>query len=519
MLQRREIRDWRKIAPEKWSVGDQVCGFIETFCLVPEGKLVGKPMRLDLFQKKFIYEVFDNPLGTRRAILSMSRKNGKTALVAALLLVFIAGPLAVRNAQIVSGAMSKEQAAIIFSLAAKIVRMSADLSQLVRIIPSPKRLVGLVRNVEYQAISAEAKTAHGKSPLVAILDEVGQVEGPTSRFVEAIVTSQGAYEAPLLIVISTQAPSDADLLSIWIDDALRDEDPHTVCHLYAAPQNCDLDDEEAWAAANPGLGTIRSKKDLAHQLEQAKRLPAYENSVRNLLLNQRVQRVAPFLSPSTWALGADPVDEELFRSGRTVYAGLDLSASTDLSAIVLAVEDDDGNVHLLPKVWTPADTLVARGLRDHAPYPTWAEQGVLLAVPGKTLNYDFIAAEIGEMLGTTTFGRVAYDKWRVDVFKQSLARLGVIVDMMPFGQGFKDMSPALDVFEQLAIDGKIRHGGHPVLRWAVANAAVERDAAGNRKLTKAKSVGRIDPAVAAVMAVAALKLQTETPLDIATVVF
>jgi len=519
MLQRRrETRDWRKIAPEKWSIGDSVCGFIETYCLVPEGRLVGRPMRLEPFQRKFIYDVFDNPAGTRRAILSMARKNGKTALIAALLLCFVAGPLAVRNAQIVSGAMSKDQAAIIFSLAAKMVRMSAELSQLIRIIPSPKRLVGLVRNVEYQAVSAEAKTAHGKSPLVAILDELGQVEGPTSPFVEAIVTSQGAYEAPLLVAISTQAPTDADLLSIWIDDALRGEDPHTVCHLHAAPANCELDDQEGWAAANPGLGTIRSRKDLAQQLEQAKRLPAYENSVRNLLLNQRVQRLAPFLSPAVWKLGEQSVNLGLFRPGRPIYGGLDLSKRTDLSALVLAAEDDDGLVHLLPTVWTPADTLLARGQRDRAPYPAWADQGFLTAVPGKVLDYDFLAVKAGELAGAMDIGRIAYDRWNIDVFRQSMARMGVFIDLLAFGQGFKDMSPAIAIFEELAISGRLVHGGHPVLKWCISNAVIERDAADNRKLNKAKSFGRIDAAVAAVMAVAACKLQTETVIDVASMI-
>ena len=520
MLQRRrEARDWQRIAPEKWTIGDQVCGFIETYCRVPEGRLVGKLMRLAPFQKKFIYDVFDNPAGTRLAILSMAKKNGKTSLIAALVLCFIAGPLAIRNSQIDSGAMSRDQAAIVFSLAAKMVRMSEDLSNLVRIVPSSKRLVGLVRNVEYQARSAEAKTTHGRSPVVAILDELGQVEGPSSPFVEAIITSQGAYEAPLIIVISTQAPTDADMLSLWIDEALRGEDPHSVCHLYAAPKDSELDDEEAWSAANPGLDVIRSRSDLASQVKRAKNLPAYENSVRNLLLNQRIQRLAPFLTPSIWALGDLPVDLALFKPGRPIYGGLDLAERIDLAAFVAAAEDDDHNVHLLPLVWTPADTLHARGTRDRAPYPSWAEQGFMVPVPGKVLNYDFLAVGIGELSSQMELARIAYDRWNIEVFKQALARMGVSVNLMPWGQGYQSMSPAIAVFEQLAIEGRLRHGGNPVLRWCISNAIVERDAAANRKLNKAKSFGRIDVAQAAIMAVAAMKLQTEPVLDIATVVF
>lgn len=513
------MRHWRDIEADWMTDADRVCGFIETHCIVPEGQLVGKPMVLAPFQRKFIYEVFDNPAGTRRAILSIARKNGKTALIAALLLAYIAGPMAIRNSQIISGAMSRDQASIIFDLAAKMVRASPSLAGLVRIVPSTRRLIGLVRNVEFHAMSAEAKTAMGHSPLVAILDEIGQVQGPTSPFVEAIITSQGAHEKPLLIAISTQAPTDADMLSLWIDDALADNDPHTVCHVYAADKEAALDDPDAWAAANPGLDVIRSRADLANQVEQAMRLPAMEPSVRNLLLNQRIQRMAPFLSPGIWALGNEPVDEDLFHSGRAVYGGLDLSVRTDLSALVLAAEDDSGVVHLYPRIWTPADTILERGIRDRAPYQVWAEQEYLIPVPGKVMDYDFLAAEVGELSGRMEFSKIAYDRWRIDVMKQSLARMGVMVDMMPYGQGFKDMSPAIEIFEQLAIEGKLRHGGHPVLRWAVSNAIVERDAANNRKLTKSKSFGRIDPAVAAIMAVAAMKLQTDAPLDVATWVF
>lgn len=513
------MRDWRAISPKKWTIGDKVCCFIETYCIVPEGQFVGLTMQLAPFQRKFIYDVFDNPAGTRRAILSIARKNGKTALIAALLLAYVCGPLSQRNAQIVSGAMSRDQASILFALAAKMVRASPALMKLVRIVPSGKRLIGLVRNVEYRALSAEASTAFGISPLVAILDEVGQVEGPTSPFVEAIVTSQGAHEAPLLIAISTQAPTDADMLSMWIDDASGGEDPHTVCHVHAAPPGAALDDPKMWALANPGLDILRNRTDLANQMAAAMRLPALENSVRNLLLNQRVQRISPFLTPSVWQLGDDPVDEALFTSGRPVYGGLDLSTRTDLSALALAVEDDAGVLHLMLRIWSPADTLLDRGLRDRAPYPVWRDQGFMIAVPGKVLDYDFLAAEVGELSGRMEVAKMAYDLWRIDVMKQSLARLGVMVNLMPFGQGFKDMSPAIEIFEQLAIEGRLRHGGHPVLRWAISNATVERDAANNRKLTKSKSFGRIDPAVAAVMAVAACKLQTETTLDVAGWVF
>src|SRR5690606_36265893 len=214
--------------------------------LTPEGANVGEPMVLAEFQRKFIRDVYDNPAGTRRAFLTIARKNGKSALIAALLLAHLVGPEARLNSQIVSGAMSRDQAALVHGLAAKMVQLSPKLSKLVRIVPSSKRLLGLPLNTEYRALAADGKTAHGLSPVLAILDEVGQVRGPQSDFIDAITTSQGAHAEPLLIAISTQAATDADLFSVWLDDAAQSKDPRIVCHLYAAPEGCDLLDEEAW---------------------------------------------------------------------------------------------------------------------------------------------------------------------------------------------------------------------------------------------------------------------------------
>ena len=194
--------------------GQKVCAFIERFCIIPEGAKVGQPFKLMPFQRKFIIEVFDNPNGTSRAYLSVARKNGKSALIAAIVLAHLVGPLARQNSQIISGARSRDQAALVFKLAEKMVRLNSELAKIIRIVPSQKTLIGLMMNVEYKAISAEAGTAHGLSPVLAILDEVGQVRGPQDSFIEAIETAQGAHEKPLLIAISTQAATDADLFSI-----------------------------------------------------------------------------------------------------------------------------------------------------------------------------------------------------------------------------------------------------------------------------------------------------------------
>ena len=220
--------------------GEKVCAFIERYCLIPEGKLVSRRFQLMPFQRKFIIDIYDNPKGTSRAYLSVARKNGKSALIAAILLAHIVGPEARQNSQIISGARSRDQASLVFKLAEKMVRLSPRLSKIIRIVPSQKSLIGLPMNVEYKAISAEAGTAHGLSPVLAILDEVGQVRGQQDAFIEAIETAQGAHDDPLLIAISTQAATDGDLFSIWLDDAKNAKDKRIVSHVYTVPENCEV---------------------------------------------------------------------------------------------------------------------------------------------------------------------------------------------------------------------------------------------------------------------------------------
>lgn len=473
----------------------RVIEFIQRYCLVPDGAQVGQPLVLDAFQKDFIRAIYDNPAGTRRAILSVSRKNGKSGLIAGLLLAHLVGPEAKQNSQLVSGAMSRDQAALVFNLAAKMVQLSPKLSAVVRIVPSGKRLLGLPLNTEYKALAADGKTAHGLSPVLAILDEIGQVRGPQSDFIDAITTSQGAHEAPLLIAISTQAANDADLLSQWIDDARASKDPRIVCQVYEAPAGCDLLDEAAWRAANPALGTFRSLDDLREQLAQAQRMPSMENTARNLLLNQRVSTVSPFISPDVWKSCAARV----LPFDGPVFAGLDLSARTDLTALVI-VGQVDGVWHVVPHFWTPEIGLADRARRDRAPYDVWARQGLLHTTPGATVDYEHVAQDMAALLSELDVQAVAYDRWRIDMLRKELDKIGADLPLVEWGQGFKDMAPALDALEAELLNVRIAHGGHPVLTMCAANAVVTKDPTGARKLDKAKATGRIDGLQALAMA-------------------
>lgn len=468
--------------------GERVCKFIEGFILIPEGDLIGKPMKLEKFQVDFIKSVYDNPQGTHTAILSISRKNGKTGLIAALLLCHICGPEAVQNSQAISGAMSKEQAAVVFELARKMVEMSPRLSARVRVQPSGKRLIGLRKNVLYRALSAEGKTAHGLSPILAILDEVGQIVGPTDKFVEAITSAQGAYSNPLLIAISTQAPTANDLLSTWIDAQRNAPDPRVVCHVYEAPDDCALDDKAAWAAANPAMGVFRSVGDIEKQCRQAMEMPANEPAFRNLILNQRVEAESPFVPRSVWeANGGHPGDKPVGK----VWCGLDLSAVADLTAFV-AVDESGG---VFPTFWLPHEGLKEKARKEKVPYDLWQREGLLLTIPGKAIEYEHVAGFLRTFFDENDVQAVGFDRYLFNFLKPWLEKKGFseaeLEKFIPFGQGTVSQTPALRELEVKLSNHALKHGNHPVLNMCCANAKVIGDSS-SRKFDKKHQRGRID---------------------------
>jgi len=473
---------------KKQTRGQRVCSFIETYCLAPEGDHIGKPIKLEKFQRRFILEIYDNPYKTHSAYLSIARKNGKTALIASILLAHLCGPEAVQNSQIISGAQSKDQAAVVFELARKMVDMNQALSAKVRVQPSGKRLVGLSKNVLYRALAAEGKTAHGLSPILAILDEVGQVKGPTDKFVSAITTAQGAYTNPLLIAISTQAPTDADLFSVWIDAQTAAPDPRVVCHVYAAPEDCELDDRKAWAAANPALGKFRSLADVEKQAKAALEMPANESEFRNLILNQRVEMASPFVSRSVWkANGAEPGPID----GRKVWAGLDLSAAHDLTALVAV--DETGGVH--SAFWLPKEGLAEKSRKDKVPYDLWDKQGFLFTTPGKAIEYEFVAEYLRGFFDRCDVQALGFDRALMKFLIPWLVKAGFseseLATFVEVGQGTLSMTPALRDLEVKLLNGQLRHGNHPILNMCSHNAVVVGES-GARKFDKMKARGRID---------------------------
>ena len=485
--------------------GERVIRFVETYCKVPEGDKIGQLIKLEPFQKRFLLEVYDNPVGTHSAYLSIARKNAKTATIACILLAHLAGPEAVQNSQIVSGARSKDQAAVIFELARKMIEASPALMKRIRIQPSGKRLIGLSKNVLYRALSAEGKTAHGLSPVLAILDEVGQVVGPKDDFISAITSAQGAYSNPLLIAISTQAPTDADLFSTWIDAQKNAPDPRVVCHVYEAPADCEIDDRNAWAAANPALGVFRSIDDVAKQAKLAIDIPSNEPSFRNLILNQRCESSSPFVPRSVWeSNGGDPGE----LAGRKAWIGLDLASVSDLSALVAL--DDTGGVH--SQFWLPKFGLVEKSRKDKVPYDLWEKQGFLHTTPGKAVEYEFVAEYLRGLFDSCDVQAVGFDRYNMKFLRPWLVKAGFsdaeLEKFVEFGQGTASMTPALRELEVRLVNAQLRHGNHPVLNMCCANARVVGDS-GARKFDKRQAIRRIDGMVSLAMAVGVSPSETE----------
>lgn len=476
--------------------GERNCRWIQDFCCIPEGKLVGQPVTLTEQQRDWIKAIYDTE--TRMFVLSIPRKNAKTTFSAFLLLLHLVGPEHKPNSQLYSAAQSREQAAILFSLAAKIVRMSPDLSAHVVIRDSGKQLACPELGTLYRALSAEASTAYGLSPAFTVHDELGQVRGPRSELYDALETASGAQESPLSIVISTQSPTDGDLLSTLIDDAKTGADPTIKVQVHSAPLEMDPFCEATIRHANPHFDVFMNKDEVLRQMEAAKRMPAQEARYRNLILNQRIDQNSPFIARTTWEKCAGETSEVAFLEG-PVFAGLDLSARNDLTALVL-IAQFEGVWHVKAEFFAPSIGLRDRATRDRAPYDVWEQQGYLQATSGASVAYEEVAERLVQVCDDYPVQAIAFDRWRIDVLQAELSRMGVELPLVPFGQGYKDMSPALEALESELLNHRLRHGANPLLTWCAANAIAVSDPSGNRKLDKSKCSGRIDGLQALAMA-------------------
>jgi phage terminase large subunit-like protein len=372
----------------------------------------------------------------------------------------------------------------------------------------------------YEALSADHKAGHGLAPSFWGYDELARTND--RRLLDALITGSGKRKRTLGIVLSTQAEDDEHPLSQLIDDGLASNDPSVVVDLVCAPAEADVFDEAVIRACNPALGIFLDAKSIFNEAKQARRLPSAESAFRNLRCNQRIAAQAELLcTPTVWALGNEAVDETIFTDGRPVFGGLDLSARLDLTAFVLAAEDDRGRMHLKPLAWTPEKTLALRTARDGAPYDVWHRQGFLRATPGLAIDYAYVLSDILQAVEGMDLVSIAYDSWNINALRQHLDKLGAVLPLVPFVQGWKSFSPAVAAFEVAATESRIVHGAHPVLRWCIANTTLVHAPgapAQNRKPEKRRLYGRIDLAVAALMAIGGLKVSGQTPIETAALI-
>lgn len=495
---------------------------------MPSGEGQGGTIKLRKWQKQFIRDLYapndDGKMRVRRAIFSVARKNGKTMLIAALVLAHLVGPEAIPNGEIYSAATDREQAGQVFKFARQLVEaepeFAPDGSLPITVVPSTKTLVHNPNGSFYRALSAEAGTKHGLNPSVWIYDELAQARD--QELYEVLNTSQGARKEPLGIVISTQSPDPEHPLSKLIDDGLVANDSTVLVHLYCADDEAEIDDETAWRMANPALGDFRSVEDLRSLAAQAGRMPSMEASFRNLYLNCRVDQTSPLIPRSEWR--ACQTGETL-NEGEEIYLALDLSGVRDLTALV-GVSAAVGEDRIKAWHWKPHEYLFEHAKRDRAPYDLWAKDGWLETPPGRAIDYAYVARRIAEIREEYVIRGLAYDRWRIEQLLVEFQRIGVDVyidgkdkpfdgalRLVPWGQGYRDMSPAVEALEAAFIHRRFQHDGNPVLAFCFANAIAVSDASGNRKLDKSKTRFRIDGAVAAAMAVGlkAREVEPEAP--------
>jgi len=489
-----------------------IFSFIEKLT-IPSGKGAGGPFKLRPFQKRFIREIY-GPTDkggqriVRRAILSLARKNGKSALVSCLALVHLVGPEAIVNGENFCLANDHNQASILFKYSAQLVRAEPELAALIKIVDSTKTMLCFSNGSIYRALSAEVSTKFGLNPSWACYDELAQARN--RDLYDAIDTAFGARTEPLFIVISTQSNDPQHPLSTLIDDGLSGRDPSTVCHLYAVPDDAEnvFTDEKLWRKANPALGDFRSLSEMRTAAKRAQRMPSFESSFRNLYLNQRVDAQSPLIPRAEWTgCQGDPTIEP----GSEIYLGLDLSGKTDLTAMVGVSNGDQDSVKAW--FWKPKETMLEHEKRDRVPYPTWEKQGFIETTPGRAIQYEWVAERLAQIVMDYNVIGLAFDRWRIDDLMNSMGKidLDAYIDgkdkarsgalrMVPWGQGFASMTQAVEALEVSVLERKLIHDGNPVLQWNISNAMTISDPAGGRKLDKSKTRFRIDGAVALAMA-------------------
>ena len=488
------------------AAADYAVAFIENLRHT-KGVWAGKNFRLLEWQEKIIRDVFGilKPNGYRQfntAYVEIPKKNGKSELAAAVALLLTCGD-GEERAEVYGCAADRQQASIVFDVAADMVRMCPALAKRVKIMASTKRLVYMPTNSFYQVLSAEAYSKHGFNIHGVVMDEL-HVQ-PDRRLFDVMTKGSGDARTQPLYFLITTAGTDTHSICYEVHQKAKDilqgrkQDPTFYPVIYGADENDDWTDPEVWKKSNPSLGITIGIDKVEAACASARQNPSEENSFRQLRLNQWVKQSVRWMPMDKWDECGGVIDESELE-GRECYAGLDLSSTSDLTAMVLVFppRDEEEKYMVVPHFWLPEDTLNLRVRRDHVMYDKWEKQGFLHTTEGNVVHYGFIEQFILKLGERFNIREIAYDRWNATMMVQALQDDGFT--MVPFGQGFRDMSPPTKELMRLVLERKINHGGHPVLRWNMDNAFVRTDPAGNLKIDKEKSTEKVDGAVALVMA-------------------
>lgn len=468
-----------------------------------EGQWAGQPFALQKWQKDYVATLFGwkRPDGTRRyreSLAALPRKNAKTTTVAGLGLYMLCCD-GEQGAQVYSAAFSRDQASLIYAPASKMAKRSKHLATRVDCIESTKRIVFKQTGSFLRAIPAEAANSHGFNASAVLFDELHTQR--TRELYDVLKTSQGARRQPLFLSISTAGyDRNGVCYEVWkYARAVRDgmvRDPQFLPMIYEINEGEAWDDEATWKRVNPNLGVSISTDFLRAEFGRAKQLPAYENTFRNLYLNQWTEQAIRWLPMELWDACNVTLPE---LSGEPCWCGLDLSTTRDITAFAMVFRFGDAYA-VLPHFWIPQDTASQKEREDLVPYRQWAQQGYVTLTEGNTVDHARVRADINRFNERYNIQEIAIDRWNAAQITTELAGDGLVVTQ--FGQGFASMSAPSKELERLVLAGTLIHGGNPVLRWMATNAARATDAAGNIKPAKDKSTGRIDGIVATVMGLA-----------------
>ncbi len=472
-----------------------------------KGEWYGQSFELIDWQEQIIRDVFGvmKPNGYRQfntAYIEIAKKQGKSELAAAVALLLTCGDYE-HGGEVYGCASDRQQASIVFDVAVDMVEQCPALKARIKPVLSQKRLVYKPLGSFYQVLSAEAYTKHGLNVHGVVFDELHAQ--PNRQLFDVMTHGSGdARKQPLYFLITT-AGNDQHSICYEVHQKAKDilegrkVDPTFYPVIYGANEDEDWTDPKVWAKANPSMGITVDIEKIQIACESAKQNPAEENLFRQLRLNQWVKQSVRWMPMEKWDKCSFAVDPESL-IGRQCYGGLDLSSTTDITAFVLVFppEYEDDKYIILPYFWMPEDNLDLRVRRDHVPYDVWEKQGFLRTTEGNVVHYGYIENFIEELGLKYNIREIAFDRWGAVQMVQNLEGLGLTV--VPFGQGFKDMSPPTKELMKLTLEEKIAHGGHPVLRWMMDNIFIRTDPAGNIKPDKEKSTEKIDGAVATIMA-------------------